>query len=94
MSCSADKSAWLGALFELPGPVSVLLAGVVSDKLFGSRRNPISVVCLLAAGGLLYFLAVSVVDHWLFTGGLGFGGRLAVRDRRAGRERTRRVDGA
>src|SRR5437870_13772916 len=30
----------------------------------------------LAAGGLLYFLAVSVVDHWLFTGGLGFGGRL------------------
>jgi len=49
------KSAALGALFELAGPASVLLAGVVSDRFFGSRRNPISVVCLLAAGGLLFF---------------------------------------
>src|SRR5947209_9720063 len=30
----------------------------------------------LAAGGLLYFLAVALVDHWMFTGGLGIGGRL------------------
>ncbi len=31
----------------------------------------------LAAGGLLYFLLVSVLDHWLVSGGLGFWGRLA-----------------
>lgn len=49
------KSAGLGALFELPGFASILLAGMVSDKWFGSRRNPISVVCLLASGGLLFF---------------------------------------
>jgi hypothetical protein len=30
----------------------------------------------LAAGGLLYFLAVSLVDHWLVPGGLGIGGRV------------------
>src|SRR6516225_12104492 len=30
----------------------------------------------LAAGGLLYFLAVSLVDHWLLPGGLGIGGRV------------------
>ena len=30
----------------------------------------------LAAGGLLYFLAVSLVDHWLIPGGLGIGGRV------------------
>ncbi len=49
------KSGWLGALFELAGPASVLVAGILSDKLFGSRRNPISVICLLAAGVLLFF---------------------------------------
>jgi OPA family sugar phosphate sensor protein UhpC-like MFS transporter len=48
------QSGWLGALFELAGPASVLLAGVLSDRLFGSRRNPICVVCLLGAGMLLY----------------------------------------
>jgi len=49
------KSGSLGALFELAGPASVLLAGFLSDKLFGSRRNPICVVCLLTSGLLLFF---------------------------------------
>ena len=31
---------------------------------------------LLMAGTLLFFLLVSLVDHWLFTGGLSFWGRL------------------
>ena len=39
----------------LAGPASVLLAGVLSDKLFGSRRNPICVVCLMGSGVLLFF---------------------------------------
>jgi len=49
------KSGTLGALFELAGPASILAAGVLSDKLFGSRRNPICVMCLLGSGVLLYF---------------------------------------
>lgn len=48
------QSGSLSALFELAGPASVLLAGILSDKLCGSRRNPICVVCLLASGVLLF----------------------------------------
>jgi OPA family sugar phosphate sensor protein UhpC-like MFS transporter len=50
------QSGALGALFELAGPLSALLAGVISDKLLGSRRNPISVVCLIASAMLVFFL--------------------------------------
>jgi OPA family sugar phosphate sensor protein UhpC-like MFS transporter len=50
------KSGSLGGLFELAGPISVFLAGVVSDRFFGTRRNPVCVVCLFASGVLLFFL--------------------------------------
>ena len=50
------QSGALGALFELAGPLSALLAGVASDKLLGSRRNPISVICLLASAVLVFSL--------------------------------------
>jgi OPA family sugar phosphate sensor protein UhpC-like MFS transporter len=50
------QSGSLGGLFELAGPVSVFLAGFVSDKFFGTRRNPVCVVCLLSSGLLLYFM--------------------------------------
>jgi MFS transporter, OPA family, glycerol-3-phosphate transporter len=50
------KSGALGALFELAGPLGVLLAGIVSDKLLGARRNPVCVICLLAGGVLLFFI--------------------------------------
>ena len=32
----------------------------------------------LAAGGLLFFLAASLIDHWLIPGGLGIGGRVLL----------------
>jgi len=50
------QSGALGSLFELAGPLSALLAGVISDKLLGSRRNPISVVCLITSAILVFFL--------------------------------------
>ena len=62
------KSGWLGALFELAGPASVLLAGILSDKLFGSRRNPICVVCLLAGGVLLFFFDKLPHTPWMMGG--------------------------
>jgi OPA family sugar phosphate sensor protein UhpC-like MFS transporter len=62
------KSGTLGALFELAGPASVLLAGILSDKLFGSRRNPICVVCLLVSGVLLYFFDKLPHTPWMLGG--------------------------
>jgi OPA family glycerol-3-phosphate transporter-like MFS transporter len=49
-------SGALGSLFELAGPLSILAAGFLSDKLFGARRNPISVICLFLVAGLVFAL--------------------------------------
>ena len=38
------------------GPFSVILAGLISDKMFAARRMPVSILCLLLLGVLLYFL--------------------------------------
>jgi len=48
------ESGGLSALFELAGPVSVLLGGIVSDRLFGSRRMPVCVICLFMAAVCLF----------------------------------------
>jgi OPA family sugar phosphate sensor protein UhpC-like MFS transporter len=50
------ESGALSALFELAGALSVLVAGVLSDYLFGTRRNPISVMCLLGVAVLVFVL--------------------------------------
>jgi OPA family sugar phosphate sensor protein UhpC-like MFS transporter len=62
------KSGSLGALFEVAGPASILIAGVLSDKLFGSRRNPICVICLLCSGVLLYFFDKLPHTPWMLGG--------------------------
>jgi MFS transporter, OPA family, glycerol-3-phosphate transporter len=62
------KSGSLSALFELAGPASVLLAGILSDKLFGSRRNPICVVCLLASGVMLFLFDKLPHTPWMLGG--------------------------
>lgn len=54
LGTSVTQSGVLGALFELAGPVSVLVAGVLSDKLFQSRRMPISVICLVLMSVVLF----------------------------------------
>jgi MFS transporter, OPA family, glycerol-3-phosphate transporter len=50
------QSGALGGLFQLAGPVSVLAAGVLSDRIFGARRNPVSVICLFLLTLLLWAL--------------------------------------
>jgi OPA family sugar phosphate sensor protein UhpC-like MFS transporter len=47
------QSGALGALFQLAGPLSVLAAGILSDRVFGARRNPVSVICLFLLALLL-----------------------------------------
>lgn len=45
----------LASIFDLAGPFGVLVGGFLSDWMFRSRRMPLSVVCLVAAGTLLAF---------------------------------------
>lgn len=70
------QSGSLSALFELAGPASVLLAGIISDKLCGSRRNPICVVCLLGSGVMLFLLDKVPHTPWMMGGCLFFLGLL------------------
>jgi OPA family glycerol-3-phosphate transporter-like MFS transporter len=53
LGSGAAESGILGSLFELAGPIAVLLGGYVSDKLFQSRRIPISVMTLFGAAILM-----------------------------------------
>jgi MFS transporter, OPA family, glycerol-3-phosphate transporter len=47
------ESGALSALFELAGPAAALGGGFLSDKVFGTRRVPVCVICLLLLGVLL-----------------------------------------
>ncbi len=50
------ESGILSSLFELAGPLSVLLGGYLSDKVFRSKRMPVSIICLFGLAGLLLIL--------------------------------------
>ncbi len=50
------ESGAISALFELSGILGAVLAGVVSDRVFGSRRIPVCVITLLALGGFLFVM--------------------------------------
>jgi OPA family sugar phosphate sensor protein UhpC-like MFS transporter len=63
-------SGFLSAMFELAGPFSVLVAGIVSDKLFASRRMPVSVICLFFLGVLLFCLDLLPHTRWMLGGSL------------------------
>ena len=47
-------SGALSGLFQLAGPVSVFVGGLLSDKLFDNRRNPVSVICLVLLAAVLF----------------------------------------
>jgi sugar phosphate permease len=56
LGTNMTQSGAISALFELAGPLSVLLAGILSDRLFQARRMPISIVCLVGLAVLLFTL--------------------------------------
>ncbi|MBX3745290.1 MAG: MFS transporter [Verrucomicrobiae bacterium] len=58
-------SGFLSAMFEAAGPLSVLLAGLFSDKLFGSRRMPVAVICLGLLALLLFMLDRLPPNAWI-----------------------------
>lgn len=68
------ESAIISVLFEAAGPLSVLFGGYVSDRLFQSRRMPISVICLLLLAAVLFAFNTLVDAYptpWML-GGLFF----------------------
>jgi sugar phosphate permease len=68
LGTNMTQSGAISALFELAGPLSVLLAGILSDKLFRSRRMPISIVCLVGLAVLLFMLDKLPVSRAWFGG--------------------------
>jgi OPA family glycerol-3-phosphate transporter-like MFS transporter len=64
------ESGFLSGLFELAGPASVLIAGFISDRYFGTRRVPISVICLVLLAGLLFVLDDLPHTAWVLAVGL------------------------
>jgi OPA family sugar phosphate sensor protein UhpC-like MFS transporter len=47
-------SGALSSLFELAGPMSILLGGVISDRVFKSKRLPLSIICLFLLAAMLF----------------------------------------
>jgi OPA family sugar phosphate sensor protein UhpC-like MFS transporter len=54
LGTGSTSSGLLGSMFDLAGPVGTLVGGLVSDRLFSSRRMP---VCVIALFCLALFMA-------------------------------------
>jgi OPA family glycerol-3-phosphate transporter-like MFS transporter len=50
------ESGALSGLFELAGPVSILAGGVISDRVFKSKRMPLSIICLVLLAATLFMM--------------------------------------
>ena len=53
LGTDTTASGVLGSMFDLAGPVGTLAGGIVSDKLFGSRRMPICILSLFCLALLM-----------------------------------------
>jgi len=54
LGSDASESAWISAMFEIGGPLGVLIVGYLSDRLFQSRRIPVAVISLVLLAGVLF----------------------------------------
>ena len=71
------EAGLLSSMFELAGPVSILTMGFVSDRIFGARRMPVSIICLLLLGALLLSLDHLPSTRWVLGASLFMLGFLA-----------------
>ena len=58
-------SGFVSAMFELAGVFSVVVAGFLSDRIFGSRRMPVSIIYLVLLAVALYFLDDLPATRWV-----------------------------
>jgi OPA family sugar phosphate sensor protein UhpC-like MFS transporter len=47
------QSGWLSSMFDLAGPIGTLAGGIMSDKIFHSKRMPVAVLALLCLAALM-----------------------------------------
>ncbi len=67
------ESALISVSFFLAGPISVLFAGYVSDKIFKSRRMPYSIIALLLLAVILFvFMDIAALKSKIVIAGLLF----------------------
>lgn len=73
LGTSMTESALISVSFFLAGPVSVLVAGYASDKLFNSRRMPYSIISLFILAVVLFFFNdIAAMQNKLVISGLLF----------------------
>jgi len=72
LGSGAAESGILGSMFDLAGPFAVLLGGYASDRLFHSKRMPMSILGLLGAAVLMALF--SSLPSTRLALGLGFFG--------------------
>ncbi len=65
LNSNMTESGLLSGLFELAGPAAALTGGYLSDRVFGTRRVPVCVICLLLLGGLLISFNHFPVSRWM-----------------------------
>lgn len=53
MGTDTLQSGWLSGMFDLAGPIGTLAGGIMSDKIFGSKRMPVSVLALFCLAALM-----------------------------------------
>jgi OPA family sugar phosphate sensor protein UhpC-like MFS transporter len=63
------SSGFLGSMFDLAGPVGTLAGGLISDRLFKSKRIPICVIALFCLA--IFMLAFRYLPVTRFAIGLG-----------------------
>jgi OPA family sugar phosphate sensor protein UhpC-like MFS transporter len=69
------QSGWLSGMFDLAGPVGTLAGGIVSDKIFESKRMPVSVIALFCLAALMVvfpFIPLSRAGMGMGMFGMGF----------------------
>ena len=64
------ESGLLSGLFEVSGPVSIVVAGWISDRFLGTRRMPLSILALLSLAALMFVLDDLPHTRWMLAGGL------------------------
>jgi OPA family sugar phosphate sensor protein UhpC-like MFS transporter len=63
------QSGWLSSMFDLAGPVGTLVGGISSDRIFQSKRMPVSVLALFCLAALMVVFPFIPLSH----AGMGLG---------------------
>ena len=63
------QSGWLSSMFDLAGPIGTLVGGITSDRIFQSKRMPVSILALFCLAALMVMFPFIPLSR----SGMGFG---------------------